>query len=205
MSMDRLGIAFIISGPSGVGKSTLRDALLRESAVRFSISCTTRAPRKGERDGVDYHFVDSAEFATRVAAGAFIEHAEVHGNCYGTLRSEVEDHVMAGRDVFLDIDVQGVAQVQAAAREQAWGVCAQYVFIGPPSFEVLAQRLQGRATDSAAVIARRLEAARRELARWRDYDYLVINDTVERALADLQAIFRAAQCRSRRITTEAPW
>jgi len=203
--MDRLGIAFIISGPSGVGKSTLRDALLRDSSVRFSISCTTRAPRKGETDGVDYYFVDAAEFATRVAEGAFIEHADVHGNCYGTLRSEVEDHVMVGRDVFLDIDVQGVAQVQAAAREQAWGVCAQYVFIGPPSFEVLAQRLQGRATDSEAVIARRLETARRELEQWRDYDYLVINDDVEPAVSDLKAIFRAEQCRSRRITAQAPW
>lgn len=202
--MDRLGIAFIISGPSGVGKSTLRDALLAESEVRFSISCTTRAARKGEREGVDYYFVDHAEFANRVAAGAFIEHAEVHGNCYGTLRSEVEDHVMAGGDVFLDIDVQGVAQVQAAAREQPWGVCAQYIFIGPPSFDVLAQRLAGRATDSQAVIDRRLDNARRELERWRDYDYLVINDDVQQAVADLRAIFRTEQLRSQRIS-QAPW
>jgi guanylate kinase len=202
--MERLGIAFIISGPSGVGKSTLRDALLAEADVRFSISCTTRAPRKGETEGVDYYFVDAAEFATRVAAGDFIEHAEVHGNCYGTLRSEVADHVMVGRDVFLDIDVQGVAQVQAAARAQPWGVCVQYIFIGPPSFDVLAKRLAGRATDSQAVIDRRLDAARRELERWRDYDYLVINDDVHSAVADLRAIFRAEQGRSARIA-KAPW
>ena len=160
------GTAVIVSGPSGVGKSTLC-GLVRESLphLAFSISCTTRGPRGGERDGVEYFFLERAEFERRIAAGEFVEYAEVFSNFYGTLKSQLLEPVMRGDDVFLDIDVQGAMQIRRACMSDPMlaAVC-EFVFIAPPSFEVLEGRLRGRATDSAEQIEQRIGKANFELS-----------------------------------------
>lgn len=194
----------ILSGPSGVGKTTVYQRFLAHSpGVRFSVSCTTRAPRAGEADGVDYHFLDRGDFLRRVAAGNFLEHAEVHGNLYGTLRAEVEDTVRTGGDVLLDIDVQGARQVRASAAGTSLAPSLVFVFVGPPSLATLAGRLRGRGTDAEEVIQRRLRNARAELDAWREYDYLIVNDVLDEAVADLISVLAAA----RRATSRcgAPW
>jgi guanylate kinase len=175
----------VLSAPSGAGKTTLahRFRAAHADAV-FSISATTRAPRGAERDGVDYHFVPRARFDELVAAGAFAEWAEVHGERYGTLRATVEESLAAGRIALFDIDVQGGAQLKAA-----WPREAATVFILPPGAAELERRLRGRSTDSEEVIRRRLEVARAEVARGlATYDYVVVNDALEGALARLEAI-----------------
>lgn len=154
------------------------------------LSVTTRPPRGQERDGVDYHFVDEPEFLRRVAADAMLEHAQVFGrHRYGTLRSVVEGHLAAGRSVIKDMDVQGAVQVRATFP------AAVHVFVVPPTRDDIENRLRGRGTDAPEVIARRLEEADRELACWNRYDYLLINDDVERTVDDLEAIVRAEQVR----------
>ncbi len=191
----RRGVALVVSGPSGAGKSTVCRLLLAgRPAMRFSVSCTTRAPRGAEQDGVDYHFLSRAEFAAKAAGGEFLEHAEVHGNFYGTLRAEVEPFLHQGGDVLLDIDVQGARQVRQNAGASGIGGQYAFVFLAPPSLAELERRLRGRQTDSEEVILRRLANARRELAAWREYDYLVINDTVERAAAEMTAVLDARRC-----------
>ena len=201
----RYGTALVVSGPSGVGKSTIcREVLRRLPAMHFSVSCTTRSPRLGETHGVEYTFLTREEFLRRVDAGEFLEHAEVHGNLYGSLRSEVESYIDEGRDVLLDIDVQGARQVRSRAAGTPLGPCTEFVFIGPPSFAEMERRLRNRGTDSEEGIARRLANARRELAAWRDYAYLVINDTVEAAVEDLLAIVRGAGCATCRRLAD-PW
>ena len=181
----------VLSGPSGSGKSTLMTAFMqrRPDFVRC-LSVTTRPPRGSERDGVDYHFVDEAEFLRRVEAGAMLEHAQVFGkHRYGTLRSVVEGHVAAGRGVIKDMDVQGAAQVRVSFP------AAVHIFVVPPTRADIEQRLRGRGTDAPEIIARRLAEADHELARWRDYDYLVVNDTVDRAVGDLETIVIAERLR----------
>jgi guanylate kinase len=181
----------VLSGPSGSGKSTLMNAFMgrRTDFVRC-LSVTTRPPRGSERNGVDYHFVDEAEFMRRVASGAMLEHAQVFGkHRYGTLRSVVEGHLAAGRGVIKDMDVQGAAQVRSTFPG------AVHIFVVPPTRDDIERRLRGRGTDAPEVIARRLDEADRELARWRDYDYLVVNDVVERAVGDLEAIVVAERLR----------
>jgi len=206
MEIARRGVALILSGPSGVGKSTLKNALVGgEFAFEFSVSCTTRSPRGGEVDGVDYHFVDHELFERHLAAEEFLEHANVHGNFYGTLRSEVEARVMAGRDLLLDIDVQGAQQIKKLASSEPWGAFMTYVFVGPPSMAELEKRLRARNTDSDAVIARRLDGARDEMACWRDYDFLIVNDDMQQAIAELQGLVRAERVRPMRLLTENPW
>jgi guanylate kinase len=154
---------------------------------------TTRPPRGTEQDGVDYHFVDEAEFVRRIDAGAMLEHAQVFGkNRYGTLRAVVEGHLAAGRGVLKDMDVQGAVQVRTTFP------AAVQVFVVPPTRAEIERRLRGRGTDAEDVIARRLEEADRELAHWRGYDYLVVNDDVERAVDDLEAIVRAERLRTSR-------
>lgn len=198
------GLAVVLSGPSGVGKTTVyRQFLARCPEVRFSVSCTTRAPRTGEVDGRDYHFLSREGFLRRVAAGEFLEHAEVHGNLYGTLRAEVEGVVWAGQDVLLDIDVQGARLVRAAAAGTPLAAALVFVFVGPPSLPVIEQRLRGRASDAEEVIQRRLRNARTELLAWSEYDYLIINDTLDDAVADLVAV-RAAAHRAT-VRCGAPW
>ncbi|MGH8118949.1 MAG: guanylate kinase [Rhodanobacteraceae bacterium] len=184
----RAGRLFIVAAPSGAGKSTLVNALLeREPGVVLSISHTTRAPRPGDRDGVQYHFVDRATFERMVAHGDFLEHAEVFGNGYGTSRDAVEPILRAGRDVLLEIDWQGAAQVRRALPE-----CVS-IFILPPSRAELERRLRARATDDAPTIEKRLAASREEIAHAGDFDCIVVNDDFDDALAALQGIVRAAR------------
>lgn len=182
------GNLYIVAAPSGAGKTTLvRRLLAEDSAIRLSISYTTRAPRTGEENGREYHFVDVATFKTMIAQGDFLEWAEVHGNFYGTSKSWISSEMAAGRDVLLEIDWQGAQQVRQYF-PQAIGV-----FILPPSLEVLAQRLRGRGTDAEEVIARRLAAAGEEMRHVGEFDYVIINDDLEQALADLLAVSRATR------------
>jgi guanylate kinase len=198
------GALLVLSGPSGVGKTTVYRRFLADCPdVRFSVSCTTRPPRAGEADGTDYHFLDRDDFQRRVGRGEFLEHAEVHGNLYGTLRSEVEDFLDAGQDVLLDIDVQGARLVRESARNTALANSLVFVFVGPPSWPIIEQRLRGRGTDPEEVIQHRLHNARHELAAWQEYDYLIVNDVVEQAATQLAAIRGAARCST--IRCGAPW
>lgn len=202
---QRLGSLIVLSGPSGAGKTTLyRLVLSRHPEVRFSVSCTTRAPRTAERSGVDYHFLSVPQFRARVAAGAFLEHAEVHGNWYGTLRAEVEGPIHDGVDVLLDIDVQGARQIRQVTRGTRLAAAALSVFCAPPSLTALRQRLEARGTESPEAIARRLLRARAELSAWREYDWVVVNDRLEDAVAQLDAIVMAARCRSL-VHEKEPW
>jgi guanylate kinase len=182
------GKLFIVAAPSGAGKSTLVNALLaREPGIALSISHTTRAPRPGDADGVQYHFVDRARFERMVAQGDFLEHADVFGNYYGTSRGAVERVLKAGRDVLLEIDWQGAGQVRCAMPE-----CVS-IFILPPSRAELERRLRARATDSEATIKKRLAASREEIAHADEFDCIVVNDRFEDAVAVLQAIVRDAR------------
>lgn len=177
---------FVITGPSGVGKGTLIARLLeRVPDLELSISATTRAPRGGEVDGRDYHFLPAAEFERRVEQKDFLEFATYSGNHYGTLRSEVESRLAAGRSVVLEIEVQGAQQVRAAMPDSV------QIFIAPPDPAVLRERLLARGTDSAAAIDRRLKVAEMELAAQGDFAHLVVNDELERAAAELVGIVRA--------------
>jgi guanylate kinase len=182
------GKLFIVAAPSGAGKSTLVNALLaREPGIALSISHTTRAPRPGDADGVQYHFIDRATFEAMVARGDFLEHADVFGNYYGTSRGAVERVLKAGRDVLLEIDWQGAGQVRCAMPE-----CVS-IFILPPSRAELERRLRARATDSEATIKKRLAASREEIAHADEFDCIVVNDRFEDAVAVLQAIVRDAR------------
>jgi guanylate kinase len=188
--MSVSGNLLIVSAPSGAGKTTLVRALLeRDPQVVYSVSCTTRAPRAGERDGVDYLFVSEEEFRRRIDAGEFLEHAEVHGHRYGTLRSWITAQLAADRDVVLDIDTQGAAQVRALMPE------AVSIFILPPSLAELEARLRTRGTDAEAVIERRLAAARAEIAHAREYDYAIINKDLDAAIGELVVVVRASRLR----------
>ncbi|PIX98149.1 MAG: guanylate kinase [Hydrogenophilales bacterium CG_4_10_14_3_um_filter_63_21] len=179
------GNLFIVSAPSGAGKSSLVNALLeRDPAIRLSISYTTRSPRPGEEDGVHYHFVNHADFQERLGRGEFLESAEVYGNHYGTSQPWIEAERAAGRDILLEIDWQGAAQVRRLVPD------AVSIFILPPSIEELRRRLQGRGTDSEEVIARRMAVAREDISHCLEFDYVVVNDQFDTALADLLAIAR---------------
>jgi guanylate kinase len=174
---------FVITGPSGVGKGTLIRGLMdRERALELSVSATTRSPRPGEHDGVDYHFLGREEFDRRVAAGEFVEHADYAGRSYGTLRSELDDRLAAGIPVVLEIEVQGARQVRAAMPE------AVQVFIAPPSLQALRARLLGRGTDDPDEVERRLAVAGEELAAKPEFAHVVVNDRLEEALEELAAI-----------------
>jgi guanylate kinase len=177
---------FVITGPSGVGKGTLIGELLqRVPNLELSISATTRAPREGEEDGRDYHFLSPEEFDSRVEERDFLEFATYSGNHYGTLRSEVERRLSAGRSVVLEIEVQGAQQVRAAMPDSV------QIFIAPPDPEVLRERLRLRGTDSAEAIDSRLETAELELAVQGDFDHRIVNDNLQRATAELEEIVRA--------------
>lgn len=188
-----------ISAPSGAGKTTLCDRLVGEfSSMRYSVSCTTRPPRDGEIDGVDYVFLDEDAFVARIRDGAFLEHAEVHGYRYGTLKATVLDAFAEGRDVLMDIDVQGVQQLRALLDDPANAALKRAyldVFIAPPSLESLIARLKGRGKDSEAVIARRVKQAEVELQHWASYRYFIINDRLDASYDALRAIVIAEKHR----------
>lgn len=192
------GSLLVIAAPSGAGKTTLtRMALAQNPRLALSISTTTRAPRPGEQDGVDYHFVSVETFRQMQAAGEFLESAEVHGNFYGTTRRGIEAQLSDDRDVILEIDWQGAQQIRKIYPESVG------VFILPPSFDVLERRLQGRGQDSAEVIARRVANAREELAHLHEFPYVIINENLDEALAELLAVFTAARMRLENQTQRA--
>ena len=192
--MSRTGILYLISGPSGSGKSTLSRRLVAEGEAEFSISCTTRAPRAGEEHGREYFFVSHEEFEARNEGGGFLEHAHVHGNRYGTLRSEVLDRLAAGVDVVMDIDVQGAAQVRAC-EDEAIHLALVDLFVMPPDEEELARRLVGRGTDSEEVIALRMRNAIDEMRHWPEYRYRLLSATPEEDYARFKALLVAERLR----------
>lgn len=183
------GKTFIVSGPSGVGKGTVLKELFKKRELYYSVSATTRDPREGEVDGVHYHFMDTEEFRAMIAEDALLEYAEYAGNYYGTPKRYVDRAMDEGRDVVLEIELQGARQVCAKRPETV------RIFIGPPSWAELERRLVSRGTDSPEKIAQRLQRARIEMESAGEYDYLVINETVEEAAAELDAIMRAEHCR----------
>jgi guanylate kinase len=186
------GSLYIFAAPSGAGKTSLVKALVETTAdIEVSVSHTTRAPRPGEVDGVNYHFTDVAAFQAMVAQGAFLEHARVFDNYYGTARANIEQRLAAGVDVILEIDWQGARQV----REQFPGSIG--IFILPPSRQALEERLRGRGQDEDEVIARRMRDAESEISHYGEFDYLVINDDFATALAELAAIVTAQRLRTR--------
>lgn len=191
-------LVIVVSGPSGAGKSTVLSRVLGETdRLRFSVSHTTRAPRAGERDGVEYHFVAPAEFRSLLAQGRFLEWAEVHGELYGTGRGEHERAQRDQVDLLLDLDVQGAAQVRLKFPE------AVTAFVMPPSREALAERLRGRGSDSGASLARRLADAAEEISLYGEYQHLIINDHIDRSVLSLKSIIQAARCRTARLDSQA--
>lgn len=188
MNTQQPGNIFIISAASGTGKTTLVSRLLAKNPdIRVSVSHTTRQPREGEQNGMHYHFVERAQFEQLIAENAFLEHADVFGNYYGTSFNSINSLIEAGYDVILEIDVQGAEQVRRALPQS----CS--IFILPPSFEILAGRLNGRGTDSAEVIATRLAKARQEIEQAVQFDYVVVNDDLDTAEADLLHIIKAGR------------
>lgn len=189
-------LLIVISAPSGTGKTTLCDRLISEfRSMKYSVSCTTRSPRDGEIDGVDYHFIDEQSFQAKVQAGAFLEHAVVHDQHYGTLSEAVLQNLDQGIDVLMDIDVQGAEQIreviQQGAQHEALRRAYVDVFIAPPSLDVLRARLKGRGKDSDTVIERRMQQVEKELSCWRDYDYFIINDRLDATYDILRSIIIA--------------
>jgi len=193
----RRGILFVFTGASGVGKGSLRAAAADALAsVTYSVSATTRARRPGETEGVDYHFLDRAAFEDMIARGEFLEHAAYVGDLYGTPAAPVDAALAAGRDVLLEIELDGARQVKAARPE------AVMIFIAPPSLAELERRLRGRGTDGEAKIQRRLARARDEIRALREFDYLIVNDRLGEAAATLRAVLDAERARAWRVTDD---
>jgi guanylate kinase len=191
----------LISAPSGGGKTTVCQQLLaaRPQMTR-AVTCTTRLPRAGEQDGVDYYFLDATSFLKRVQAGNFLEHATVYGNSYGILKAEVLGKLRQGRDVLLNVDVQGAATIREKAQEdQELKRALVTVFLTPPSMGVVEGRLRKRGTDSEAVIQKRLSVARQEIAQWRHFDYLLLSGTIDEDLRRMLTIIEAEKMRSLRV------
>jgi guanylate kinase len=192
--MKREGVLYVISAPSGAGKTTLcKEVIDIFPSLRHSVSFTTRAIRPGETDGKDYFFVSHGEFERMVAAGEFAEWAEVHGNCYGTSLRTLEECRSAGIDLLLDIDCQGARQLK---ERYDGGV---FIFILPPNYHELRRRLESRNTDHAEVIERRLQGAAAEIRESRWYDYIIVNDQFSRAVEELKSVLVAERCRTRRV------
>ncbi len=191
----RRGLLFIISSPSGAGKTTLaRRLLAADSGIEMSVSVTTRAPRPGEQDGVDYHFVDRDRFETMKSRGELLEWAHVFDNHYGTPRQPVEAAIAAGKDVLFDIDWQGAQQLSEKLKGDV-----VLVFVLPPSGNVLEDRLKSRAQDSAEIVARRMAAASAEISHWAEYDYVIVNTEIEKSAAAVQSILVAERLKRDRL------
>ena len=195
---ERTGMLLVVSGPSGSGKTTLCRCLADAREARYSISCTTRPPRPGEVDGTDYHFLSGGEFERRLQAGAFLEHALVHGNRYGSLQAEVLSHLNSGVDVVMDIDIQGAAQVRNCTDPQVRRAVVD-LFVMPPSAAELHARLSGRGTDGAETIALRMANALDEMRHWREYSYLLLSSTREADYAKFLALVTAERLNVARI------
>lgn len=193
-------LLILISAPSGAGKTTLVHLLLKaQPKMQRVITCTTRAPRAGEKDGVDYHFLTPMDFLRRLQAGNFIEHATVYGNSYGILKSELLDKLREGRDVLLNVDVRGAATIrEQAEREPELARALVTIFLTTSSIDVLAERLKKRGADAEAVIEKRLAVARQEIAQWKNFDYLVISGEKREDLRRALAIIEAEKMRSNR-------
>jgi guanylate kinase len=197
-------LLILISAPSGGGKTTLCDMLLEARPdMSRAVTCTTREPRDGEKDGVDYYFLSAGDFLKRVQAGNFLEHATVYGNSYGLLKSELLSKLRAGKDVLLNVDVQGAATIRAKAEEEPELKKALVtVFLTPPTSEVLEQRLKRRNKDSAAVIQKRLAVAKLEVSQWKNFDYLIYSGPKQEDLRKMLEIVEAEKMRS--VRSHAP-
>lgn len=202
-SPARTGILCVVSGPSGSGKTTLCRAAATAEGIHYAVSCTTRSRRSGETDGVDYYFLSEEDFVARVEAGEFLEHAEVHGRRYGTLRSEVLPRLARGEDVVMDLDTQGAAQLRIC-QDMRVRDALMSVFLLPADMDDLRKRLAGRRSESDAELEVRLRNALREMQHWPEYDYTLISGTREEDLSGFLAILRAERHRSRRLKLTTP-
>ena len=206
---SRTGLILVVSAPSGGGKSSLCQRLLNWSPnIVYSVSCTTRPPRPGEKHGREYFFVSVEEFERRIAAGDFLEHAKYNGHYYGTPRRSVEERIAAGQDVLLVIEVQGAAQVMQRVRGGgfAYPHALVTIFLVPPTLELLEQRLRKRGTDSDEAIRKRLAVAAQEMAHWREYDYAIVTGHIDEDFAYAKAILIAEKCNTARVPKDGrPW
>jgi guanylate kinase len=198
MKFSRSGILFVVSAPSGAGKTTLVERIRQTPNLFYSVSCTTRPPRAGEIDGQDYQFLSDADFRGRIAKGDFLEHAEVHGDRYGTLREPVVTNLKSRKDVLIDIDTQGAAVIRNCADPLIRDALAD-VFIMPPDLEELRKRLLKRGTETAEQIDSRLATAAREMEHWRNYRYIIISGSVDEDLQRFRQIMEAEGYLSRRL------
>lgn len=189
--MKNKGLLLVVSAPSGCGKGTILGEILKDDSFYYSISATTRAPREGEQDGVNYHFITKEEFEQRIAQGGMLEYAQYCGNYYGTPKKEVEQMRDAGRDVILEIEVEGAMKVRALCPD------AVFLFIAPPSVEELRRRLNKRGTEAAEVIEERVSQASRELSYADRYDYIIVNGELEKAIQDFRTVVRAEKLRTK--------
>lgn len=197
----RTGILFVLSAPSGAGKTTLCNALRQKPEFVWSVSCTTRTPRPGEVDGEDYHFLSREEFERRLAAGEFLEHAEVHGNRYGTLKGPVLENLAKGVDVLLDIDTRGAASIRSCGDPLILRALAD-IFIMPPDLEELRRRLLRRGTETDDQVEVRLRNAALEMECWRDYRYVIISGSMEENIVNFRAIMRSERQLTGRMSAE---
>ena len=197
-NFQRTGILFVLSAPSGAGKTTLCSALRHKPDFVYAVSCTTRGPRAGEIEGEDYHFLSDEEFDRRVAAGEFLEYAEVHGFKYGTLKDSVTENLRRGIDVLIDIDTKGAATIRSCGDPFILDALAD-VFIMPPNLEELRRRLMKRGTETEEQITTRLQNAAAEMERWREYKYTLISGSMEEDIEKFRAVMRAERYQSRRL------
>jgi guanylate kinase len=195
---SRRGVLFVVSAPSGAGKTTLVERIRRTPNLFYSVSCTTRPPRAGEIDGQDYRFLSDKDFRERAEKGDFLEHAEVHSDCYGTLREPIVTNLTSGKDVLIDIDTQGAAVIRNSGDSLIRDALAD-VFIMPPDLEELRKRLLKRGTETAEQIDSRLATAAREMEHWRDYRYTIISGSVEQDLQRFRQIMEAESYLTRRL------
>jgi guanylate kinase len=200
-NFTRSGILFVVSAPSGTGKTTLCTSVRQTPDLVYSVSCTTRPIRTGEKDGVDYFFLTPSEFSKKMKEGEMLETADVYGHLYGTPKGPVLEHLAAGRDVLLDIDVQGARQVRSNQDGKIKEALAD-IFIMPPDLDELKRRLEGRGTEDAQQIAKRIKAADSEMADWKSYRYTILSSSMEEDLIKFRAIIRAERYLSRRLNLQ---